>query len=161
MAQYDKKGREIPDSRPVEMPLNFRRPLSLNEQIQRMIREQLSQAADQQGFETFEESDDFDVDEEEEPESPHELTYAQEEFGLKDLDQEVLDHPERKRGEVIGSENDERQDGKRGSEGDSNVDMGGNVDPPSGSARVDSSDGSPSIQRERRSKKAGAGKASG
>lgn len=63
MAQYDERGREIPDNTPVEIPLGWRRPLTLQEQIQRHIRVEFSQLASSRGFESFEEADDFDVDE--------------------------------------------------------------------------------------------------
>lgn len=55
--------REILDDTPIEVPAGFRRPESLTEQIQRMVRTQISEAADRNGHETFKESQDFEVDE--------------------------------------------------------------------------------------------------
>lgn len=78
MAKYDELGREIPDPTPVEMPVGFRHPPSLNDEIQRLIRNELSQAAAAQGAETFEEADDFDVDDDDGvPFSEYEVTDMQ------------------------------------------------------------------------------------
>lgn len=51
--------RETPDPTPVEVGIP--RPPTMQELIAAAVRNQLSNAAASQGFETFEESDDFDV----------------------------------------------------------------------------------------------------
>lgn len=61
--KFDAQGRELPDPTPVELPLGFKRPESLNDQIRRMIRGEMSAQASAAGNETFEEANDFDVDE--------------------------------------------------------------------------------------------------
>lgn len=59
----DELGREILDSTPMAPPVGYVRQPSLTEQIRAMVRaESLRHAAMEQGFETFEESNDFDVD---------------------------------------------------------------------------------------------------
>lgn len=70
--RLDEFGREVPDTQPVTMPAGFRRPETLAEQVQRLVRTQLSEHAANQGAETFEESEDFDVDDEFDPTSPYE-----------------------------------------------------------------------------------------
>lgn len=60
---HDEKGREIPDPRPVEWPLQLRRPETLAETIQRHIRGHISNLAEAEGFETEAEANDFDVGE--------------------------------------------------------------------------------------------------
>lgn len=55
-------GSEILDPTPIAIPFGFEQPESLEQKMQRMIRHTVSQAAAEQGFETFEESNDFDVD---------------------------------------------------------------------------------------------------
>lgn len=75
----DKKGREVPDPRPVEWPANLKRPLTLQEEIQRFVRVEMSQRAAEHGMESFEEADDFDVGDEDEWQSPYEMTEMQEE----------------------------------------------------------------------------------
>lgn len=68
----DELGFEVPDSRPVEVPTRLKMPLSRAEQIRAFIRHELSRSADENGRESFEEADDFSIDEAE-PYSPYEL----------------------------------------------------------------------------------------
>lgn len=63
MISFDKQGREILDPTPVEMPVGMKRPESLQQMIQRLVRAQISQAAVDDGHESFEEANDFDIDE--------------------------------------------------------------------------------------------------
>lgn len=78
MAKYNERHEEIPDNTPVEMPLGYERPESLQSMIARMIG-QISKAAQESGrFETFEEADDFD-DDEVEVKSPYQMTDMEEE----------------------------------------------------------------------------------
>lgn len=73
----DDKGREVPDPNPLEIPVGFKRPESLAEQVRRLVRsEQLSQSVQAQGFETFEESEDFEIDDDMfDPSSPYEEVF--------------------------------------------------------------------------------------
>lgn len=64
-AQFDEYGRQIPDSTPVDVPLQFKRPLTIEERIQNGIRTYMSSMAVQEGKESFEEANDFDVDDDE------------------------------------------------------------------------------------------------
>ena len=71
----DERGWEIPDPTPVEIPAGFSRPESLEAMVQRMVRTRVSDIAAEEGFETFEEADDFEVDEEDyvnDPSTPYE-----------------------------------------------------------------------------------------
>lgn len=63
MALFDDQGRQIPDPRPVEWPTGLSRPPSLQDEIKRFVRMELSRQAADQGVESFEEADDFDLDE--------------------------------------------------------------------------------------------------
>lgn len=72
-------GKEVPDSTPVEVPLRLKRPLTMQEEMQRFIRVEASRAAEAAGYETFEESLDFDVDDDE-PLTAHEVLDMQEEY---------------------------------------------------------------------------------
>lgn len=63
---YNDKGEEIPDSRPVALPVGFSRPRSLQETMQHLLRnEEFRRALDSHGMDTFEEADDFDVGDDE------------------------------------------------------------------------------------------------
>lgn len=71
----DERGYEIPDNTPVEIPSRLRLPVSRTEQIRNMIRQEFSRQAVQQGQETFDEADDFDLPDGEEWLSPYEETF--------------------------------------------------------------------------------------
>lgn len=69
----DELGREVPDPTPVAPPIGYVRQPSLAEQIRAMVMsEQLRQAAENAGAETFEESEDFDVGDDFDPTTPYE-----------------------------------------------------------------------------------------
>lgn len=60
-----KDGVEYPDPTPVELPTRLRAPGSQVDRIRELVRRELSQQARDQGFESFEEADDFELDDEE------------------------------------------------------------------------------------------------
>lgn len=65
---------ETPDQTPVEIPVGFNQPESLESIMARMIETRFNQMAEERGQETFEEADDFDVsDEHELPKTPYEM----------------------------------------------------------------------------------------
>lgn len=74
-ALHDENGHEVPDRRPVALPAGFKRPETLAEQVQRLVRTSLSRQASEQGFETFEESEDFDVGDDVDPASRYETFF--------------------------------------------------------------------------------------
>lgn len=61
-AYLDPKGREIPNPKPLVLHTKLNRPLTLQEQIERVFKGRLSDQAQRQGYETLEESQDFDMD---------------------------------------------------------------------------------------------------
>lgn len=72
-------GREYIDPTPVEWPVGVNIPESLEQKIARMVRTQVSDYALSQGAESFDEADDFDIDDPEAlPGSAHELDDDQE-----------------------------------------------------------------------------------
>lgn len=88
MAKFDEFGREIPDNTPVEMPLGLRMPKPLQELIKDIVRHQMSQEAAEEGRETFDEANDFDVEDDEIPASPYEIDEDEE---FRSAEQKVLD----------------------------------------------------------------------
>lgn len=69
-------GKEYGDPVPMAPPVGMSRPLTLAEQIRSMVRRELSDAAHSQGFETFEEADDFDIDDDPlDPHTPYEAVF--------------------------------------------------------------------------------------
>lgn len=72
-SQIDENFHEVPCPKPEEIVVS-KRPPSLKEQIQRLIRVEMSQEMADQGMETFEEANDFDMpDIEPDVFSPYEL----------------------------------------------------------------------------------------
>lgn len=72
----DGNGWEIPDPTPVAMPVGFKRPETLAEQVRRLVRTTISREAAEAGAETFEESEDFDIpDDPVDPSTPFEEWY--------------------------------------------------------------------------------------
>lgn len=68
-------GFEVPDPMPAAAPAGFKRPETLAEQVQRLVRGAISRQAEAQGVETFEEADDFDVGDDFDPTTPYETMF--------------------------------------------------------------------------------------
>lgn len=68
-AELDETGSEVGDPTPVAPPAHLRRGMTTSEQIQQMVRRELSLRAQEADYETFDEADDFDVDDD--PPDPH------------------------------------------------------------------------------------------
>lgn len=63
LSGYNELGEEVPDPRPVALPVGFTRPRSLQETMQHLLRnEEVRRALDAHGMDTFEEADDFAVE---------------------------------------------------------------------------------------------------
>lgn len=92
-------GKEVLDSTPLEVPLHWRRPPSLRDQIKQFVRTELSAQAEDRGFDSFEEADDFEMDEDPDPLSRYELTPAQEEVPVSAITkrQEKQEAPQEKK----------------------------------------------------------------
>lgn len=67
----DEHGFEHPDPTPVEMPTRLRLPQRQVDRVRELVRRELSQRAQEEGFESFDEADDFEI-EGEDPISPYE-----------------------------------------------------------------------------------------
>lgn len=81
MGKFDAKGRLIPDKTPVAIPVGFGKPESLQSMITRLVRLESSRAAATGKAETFEEADDFDVnDDTVDPVSPYQMNQMQEDM---------------------------------------------------------------------------------
>ena len=96
-----KNGWETPDPTPVARAVRFQRPPTLEEIVQRSIRGALSRHAAEQGHETFEEANDFDVDDDgHEFRSDHEFTEQDEEDlrVLKEAQRVKRENAKRQRG---------------------------------------------------------------
>lgn len=72
MAILNEHGAEVLDDTPVAVPLRLHQP-TMYDYVRKMIREQMSREAADNGEETFEEADDFMVGDDYDPQSPYEL----------------------------------------------------------------------------------------
>lgn len=77
-AMLDDEGREVLNPLPTVTNTDIRPP-SLQEQIQRLVRTELSRQVQQQGAETFEEANDFDVPDDDIPADTSPYTLLEEE----------------------------------------------------------------------------------
>lgn len=69
-------GDEMLDPTPMAPPIGYKRQIPLHEQIRAMVRsEKLAMEAEAAGAETFDEADDFDIDDEMDPSSPYEANF--------------------------------------------------------------------------------------
>lgn len=71
----DDDGSEIMDDTPVALPVRFKRVNNEYERFREIIRQELSRQADNAGWESFEDSDDFDCDDDFDPQSPYEMEF--------------------------------------------------------------------------------------
>lgn len=85
---------EKPDNTPVAIPLRFTRPETIAQQVQRLVVTQFSQMAQAQGFESFEEADDFDIGDDYDPTSPYEQNFEVQTYDVRQ-DGEILSKHER------------------------------------------------------------------
>lgn len=95
--EYDQAGFELPDPTPVSVPL-YPPQLSLDQRIAMFVRGEMSRRVAEEGHESYEEADDFDVDEEPDPLSAYELPEARPEWpgGVKDEDGDPPPDPSKK-----------------------------------------------------------------
>lgn len=84
----NENGQEVPNRTPVPLPPGYSSVLNRFDDIKAFIRSEVSRIAADEGAETFEEADDFDVDEDPDPLSQYELQDAAPEWpgGVKDVD---------------------------------------------------------------------------
>ena len=90
MSNWTEDGKFIPDDTPVEVPLNIK-PLSQDEKIAKAVTEQLSIQAAKKGKETFTESMDFEISDDNDPLTTYEnVAEMTEEFLNADLEEQPV-----------------------------------------------------------------------
>lgn len=61
-------AQEFPEGTPIEVPAKWKKPPTLEERIKQFVRsERVAAALEKEGIESFDEADDFDVDEDPDP----------------------------------------------------------------------------------------------
>lgn len=92
-AKLDDRGAEKLDPTPMAIPVGFERPLTMEQQVARLMRAQYemqSKIRDMTGVETPEEADDFDIEDD-----PIDMTTPYEEHFMPDVspEQQITDDP--------------------------------------------------------------------
>ncbi|QXP07974.1 MAG: hypothetical protein [Arizlama microvirus] len=76
VAKFDEEGREIPDPTPHSLAVGFRKPETIDEKILRLVKSrEMQRDLEAQGYETFEDAEDFDVGDDFDPQTPYELVF--------------------------------------------------------------------------------------
>lgn len=86
-ARLNERGHEVLDDKPVSLPLRFQRGENITQQVQRLVAGEMSRLAEARGFETFEDANDFDVGDDYDPRSQHEVDEMQEDNYDQDREQ--------------------------------------------------------------------------
>lgn len=73
--RLDDQGREIPDPTPLELPVGFKKQETVAQMVQRLVRRDLSEYAARHGHETFDEAEDFEIDDDPDPFTPYETEF--------------------------------------------------------------------------------------
>lgn len=71
---FNEKGEELIDDTPVEIPVALRKVVDIRDEMLAYVQTHLSRMADEAGEESFEESEDFEVDDDPAPIGEHELS---------------------------------------------------------------------------------------
>lgn len=110
---YDEKGHFIPDDSPVEVPLRFKTQETEAERIARAVSLEFSQQADDKGFETFEDAQDFDVDDEFD-------IFPQSSFEIQEMEEEYLPDTPSDKEKTLEEKLIEEADGEKNQEAEQN-----------------------------------------
>lgn len=81
---------ETLDPTPVSIPIGWSRPESLHDKIKRLVNYQLDEQAQEKGYETIEEADDFDCGDDDELKSPYELDGMQQDGLVSEITNKIL-----------------------------------------------------------------------
>lgn len=120
---HDAEGRELVDPRPMEAPSGFKEPPTMQEMLsQLLVAQEVVQVQRARGDETFEDSLDFDVDDDPDAValSPHEMRDMQEEVlregAAEHREEEVRKKQPRKEKEPKGEKKGEEKVVEKGSQ---------------------------------------------
>lgn len=105
-SKIDENHHEVPCPQPEELVVS-KRPPSLKEQIQRLIRQEVSEQANDQEMETWDEANDFEVDEDHDPLSGFEIHDMLEEEPLLPDNSGEAEHERNTKAPVLAPSNSE------------------------------------------------------
>lgn len=81
--EFNAEGAWIPQGDPVELPIGLKRPPTMNERVKELVFRELSRQAQQEGLESLEEANNFDIDE------PDGSQLPMSQYEMKDVREEV------------------------------------------------------------------------
>lgn len=74
--RMNERGQELPDPVPMEPPLGYKKQPSMVDIIRAQVRQEVSRRAQMAGYESFDEADDFEVEDfDPEPQAPYEAEF--------------------------------------------------------------------------------------
>lgn len=103
---FTARGAEILDTTPMELPLGYKPQESMDEKLRRIVREEVSDAASRHGLETFEEADDFVVEDGDD--------FLPSQYQLTEMQEERIIERRPKEGRKRESKGDDRRKGVDG-----------------------------------------------
>lgn len=71
--RLNNKGQEVLDDTPVTLPLRFQRGENIADRVRDLVEKELSRRAEHAGYESVDEANDFDVGDDYDPRSDHEV----------------------------------------------------------------------------------------
>lgn len=71
--RLNEAGQEVLDETPVTLPVRFRRGENITDRVRMMVEAEISRRAAHDGYETIDEANDFDVGDDYDPSSDHEV----------------------------------------------------------------------------------------
>lgn len=86
VSRLDENGHEVLSTETPAIPLRFKRPTTEADRIRALVAGEMSRMAEAQGFESFEEANDFDIGDDYDPSSEHEIDDEQEHNYATDRD---------------------------------------------------------------------------
>lgn len=118
MGKHNVRGEEIPDQTPMEIPAGISRPPTMEEMIKRFVKRELSNRASSAGFESFEEANDFEVDDDDLDSQPsrHEIAAMLDDEMMVKRVKEKLDRQEKARQSRAAHKAQKRKDDENRSE---------------------------------------------
>lgn len=131
--KFNEKGEELPDPTPVAVTAPFKPAESMQQMIARLVSREVSAAAARHGFETVDEANDFDVEDEEFPETKYEVLGDER---LEESHRSIVDSRAARAALERAKNRGARRNGRRPGEAPSTKPDGGQHQPP-GSGRDD------------------------
>jgi len=112
------QGHEVPGDHTVAIPIRFRTAETISSQVQRLVQYEVSLYAEANGYETFDEADDFEVEDDIFPTSQHEMSQEVEDYdrnqGWADAEKDYVTSELKRRKRSVEPRSEERESDREG-----------------------------------------------